>query len=76
MMYSDHAPVLAVLNSTRPRTNRPFHFENGGCLIRITTMLPMIVVTAHPIVISLRKPDSSLKISGNGVERNPKTMTF
>jgi hypothetical protein len=28
MMYSDHAPILAVLNSTRPRTNKPFRFEN------------------------------------------------
>ena len=28
MMYSDHATILAVLNSQRPRTNKPFHFEN------------------------------------------------
>jgi hypothetical protein len=28
MMYSDHAPILAVLNSERPRTNKPFRFEN------------------------------------------------
>ena len=28
MMYNDHAPILAVLNSQRPRTNKPFCFEN------------------------------------------------
>ena len=28
MMYSDHAPILAVLNSQRPRINKPFRFEN------------------------------------------------
>ncbi|KAG2575025.1 hypothetical protein PVAP13_7KG403040 [Panicum virgatum] len=28
MMYSDHAPILAVLNSQCPRTNKPFRFEN------------------------------------------------
>jgi hypothetical protein len=28
MMYSDHAPILAVLNSQRVCTNKPFRFEN------------------------------------------------
>jgi endonuclease/exonuclease/phosphatase family metal-dependent hydrolase len=28
MMYSDHAPILAVLNSRRARTNKPFRFKN------------------------------------------------
>jgi endonuclease/exonuclease/phosphatase family metal-dependent hydrolase len=28
MMYSDHSPILAVLNSTRPRIHKPFRFEN------------------------------------------------
>jgi hypothetical protein len=28
MMRTDHAPILAVLNSTRHKTNRPFCFEN------------------------------------------------
>jgi len=28
MLHSDHAPILAALNSTRYKTNRPFHFEN------------------------------------------------
>jgi hypothetical protein len=28
MMYSDHVPILAVLNSQRVRTNKPFRFEN------------------------------------------------
>jgi hypothetical protein len=28
MMYSDHAPILVVLNSQRPRINKPFRFEN------------------------------------------------
>jgi len=28
MLYSDHAPILAVLNSQRVRTNKPFRFEN------------------------------------------------
>jgi endonuclease/exonuclease/phosphatase family metal-dependent hydrolase len=28
MLYSDHAPILAVLNSSQPRTNKPFRFEN------------------------------------------------
>ena len=28
MMKSDHAPILAVLNSTRTKTNKPFKFEN------------------------------------------------
>lgn len=32
MLCSDHAPILAVLNSSRIRTNKPFHFENW-CLI-------------------------------------------
>jgi hypothetical protein len=27
MMCNDHAPIPAVLNSTRPHTNKPFHFE-------------------------------------------------
>jgi hypothetical protein len=27
-MYSDHAPILAVLNSQHVRTNKPFRFEN------------------------------------------------
>jgi hypothetical protein len=27
-MYSDHAPILAVLNSTPHHTNKPFRFEN------------------------------------------------
>jgi hypothetical protein len=28
MMYNDHAPILSVLNSQCPHTNKPFHFEN------------------------------------------------
>jgi len=28
MLYSDHAPILVVLNSTRYKTNRPSRFEN------------------------------------------------
>jgi len=28
MMYSGHAPILVVLNSLRPRANKPFRFEN------------------------------------------------
>jgi len=28
MLRSDHAPILAVLNSKRFRTNKPFRFEN------------------------------------------------
>jgi endonuclease/exonuclease/phosphatase family metal-dependent hydrolase len=28
MMYSDHAPMLVVLNMQRPRTNKPFRFKN------------------------------------------------
>jgi hypothetical protein len=28
MMYNDHAPILAVLNSQRVRTKKPFRFEN------------------------------------------------
>ena len=28
MMYSDHAPILATLNSQRPRLSKPFRFEN------------------------------------------------
>jgi endonuclease/exonuclease/phosphatase family metal-dependent hydrolase len=28
MLYSDHAPILEVLNSSQPRTNKPFRFEN------------------------------------------------
>jgi len=28
MMRSDHAPILAVLNSQRIHTNKPFRFEN------------------------------------------------
>jgi hypothetical protein len=28
MMYNDHALILAVLNSQRVRTNKPFRFEN------------------------------------------------
>ena len=28
MLQSDHAPILAVLNSTRIRANKPFCFEN------------------------------------------------
>jgi hypothetical protein len=28
MMYNDHSPILAVLNSTRPRPNKHFLFEN------------------------------------------------
>jgi hypothetical protein len=29
MMYNDHAPILAVLNSQRPLLHKPFCFENG-----------------------------------------------
>jgi hypothetical protein len=29
MLYSDHAPILAVLDSPRPRVKKPFRFENG-----------------------------------------------
>jgi hypothetical protein len=25
-MYNDHTPILAVLNSTQPRINKPFRF--------------------------------------------------
>ena len=32
MMKSDHAPILAVLNSTRTKTNKPFKFENWWLL--------------------------------------------
>jgi hypothetical protein len=32
MMHSDHVPILMVLNSTRPRTNKPFQFENWWLL--------------------------------------------
>jgi hypothetical protein len=28
IMYNDHTPILAVLNSTQPRINKPFRFEN------------------------------------------------
>lgn len=28
MLRSDHAPILAILNSSRCRTNKPFRFEN------------------------------------------------
>jgi hypothetical protein len=28
MMYNDHTPILAILNSQRPRVNKPFRFEN------------------------------------------------
>jgi hypothetical protein len=28
MLHSDHAPILTILNSSRTRTNKPFHFEN------------------------------------------------
>jgi hypothetical protein len=28
MMHSDHAPILAVLNSQHFRTTKPFRFEN------------------------------------------------
>ena len=28
MMYNDHAPILAILNSQRPRISKPFRFEN------------------------------------------------
>lgn len=28
MMKSDHAPILAVPESSRPRTRKPFRFEN------------------------------------------------
>jgi hypothetical protein len=28
MMYRDHTPILAILNSNRPHTNKPFRFEN------------------------------------------------
>jgi len=27
-MYSDHVPILAVLNSQRSRISKPFRFEN------------------------------------------------
>jgi hypothetical protein len=27
MMYNDHAPILALLNSQRPRINKPFRFQ-------------------------------------------------
>jgi hypothetical protein len=32
MMYSDHAPILAGLNSTRPCINKPFRFKSWWLL--------------------------------------------
>jgi hypothetical protein len=32
MMKSDHAPILAVLNSCRKKISKPFKFENWWLL--------------------------------------------
>lgn len=65
MMYNDHAPILAALNSQHPRINKPFRFENWWLMSRNITKMPKIVGNTQLHVNSLKKLSFWLQILGN-----------
>jgi hypothetical protein len=77
MMYSNHAPILAVLNSSRPRIINLSGLKIGGYRIMNTMILPKKKVgVAHLTKISLKKQSFLLQILGNGEKRNQETMIY
>jgi hypothetical protein len=76
MMYSNHAPILAVLNSSRPRIINLSGLKIGGYRIMNTIILPKKVGVAHLTEISLKKQSFLLQILGNGEKRNQETMIY
>ncbi|KAJ1253459.1 hypothetical protein BS78_K253600 [Paspalum vaginatum] len=65
MMHSDHAPILTLLHSSRPKLRKPFRFENWWLLEHDFTHIAKsswIKSTNRPFHLKTTFPANDLKI--------------